>query len=388
MEELESRDPADGAKAPSSERLAGRDADIFDVTVIGGGPAGTSAAITAARAGARVLLLERGRLPRQRVCGEFISAESLALLAGLLESTAPLLLEEALRISEARLFFDGHAVPAKIDPAGASIARWDLDFALWRAAENTGMTTISEITVESIAGIGPFRISTSQAEFQARAVINASGRWSNLHSHARADSATKWIGVKGHFLEPSAHQSVDLYFFEGGYCGVQPVRLAGSSEERVNACAMVRADVARSLPEVFIRHAQLHARARQWKPLMEPVSTSPLIFHEPEPVQGEILQVGDAASFIDPFAGDGISLGLRSGALAAECLLPFFAARTSLAHAIAKYRQEYRRQLLPVYRNSSRLRSLLRLPRPIRKSVGHLLEAAPAMSRLLVRMTR
>ncbi len=57
---------------------------------------------------------------------------------------------------------------------------------------------------------------------------------------------------------------------------------------------------------------------------MEPVTTSPLVFHKPEPLQNAMLQVGDAAAFVDPFIGDGISLALRSGALAAECLSPFF----------------------------------------------------------------
>ncbi len=53
---------------------------MYDLTVIGGGPAGSCAAITAHRAGASVLLLERGRFPRHKVCGEFVSAEALGLL--------------------------------------------------------------------------------------------------------------------------------------------------------------------------------------------------------------------------------------------------------------------------------------------------------------------
>src|ERR1700757_868098 len=110
----------------------------FDLAVIGGGPAGTSAAITAARAGARVLLLERGKLPRQRVCGEFVSAESIDLLEQLLNSS--LLLEHSLRIPEARLFFDGHAISTPVEPPAASIARLDLDLALWHAAENERVT--------------------------------------------------------------------------------------------------------------------------------------------------------------------------------------------------------------------------------------------------------
>jgi len=129
-------------------------------------------------------------------------------------------------------------------------------------------------------------------------------------------------------------------------------------------------------------------RATQWKPLMDPVSTSPLFFGVPEPVDKDILMVGDAAGFVDPFIGDGISLALRSGRLAADCLAPFLNHETSLYEATMRYRLSYRNRLLPVFENSSRLRRLLRLPGPIRRSVGHLLEATPALSRLLVRITR
>jgi flavin-dependent dehydrogenase len=364
---------------------------IFDLAVIGGGPAGTCAAITAARAGAHVLLLERGRLPRQRVCGEFVSAESLSLLAGLLASSAPALLSGTLRIPQARLFFDGHSVPVLIDPPAASIARSDLDFTLWQAAQQAGVSTRIETTLESVTGSSPFTLRTQAEEFHARAVINASGRWSNLRpagSDRVPHHKEKWLGLKTHFFERSSHPSVDLYFFEGGYCGVQPVELAGSQESRINVCAMVRSDMARSFPEVFALHAGLSARASKWQRLMEPLSTSPLIFREPEPVHNGVLVVGDAAVFVDPFIGDGISLALRSGALAAECLLPFFKSEISLAEAALQYEREYRNGLLPVFRNSSLLRRLLRLPRPLRKSVGHLLEMTPALSRLLVRITR
>jgi flavin-dependent dehydrogenase len=365
----------------------------FDLVVIGAGPAGTCAAITAARAGAHVLLLERGRLPRQRVCGEFVSAESLDLLAGLLQRTAPDLLRGALRIPEARLFFDGQTISAEVTPPAASIARCDLDATLWLAAEDAGVTARSETAVENIAGNGHFLLSTSAGEIHSQAVINATGRWSNLGSKRSLtdqNPGDKWLGVKGHFSESSPHPSVDLYFFEGGYCGVQPVALAGADtgEQRINACAVVRSDIARSLPEVFARHPQLNERAGSWEPLIEPVSTSPLIFREPEPVEDGILMAGDAAGFVDPFVGDGISLALRSGALAAECLLPFFQAQTSLTEATLRYSEAYRRRLLRVFRSSSIMRRLLRLPRPIRRSVGHLLEASPALSRLLVRLTR
>jgi flavin-dependent dehydrogenase len=85
----------------------------FDLAVIGGGPAGASAAITAARAGASVLLLERGKLARQRVCGEFVSAASLTLQGDLLNS--PGLLEQALRPKPA--FFVDHVATIQSTPS-------------------------------------------------------------------------------------------------------------------------------------------------------------------------------------------------------------------------------------------------------------------------------
>src|SRR5437870_3338327 len=261
---------------------------MFDLIVVGGGPAGSAAAITAVRGGARVLVLERGRFPRHKVCGEF----------------------------------------------------------------------------------------------ESRAVINASGRWSILNG-TTAVAEQKWVGLKAHFAESSPEASVDLYFFDGGYCGVQPV-----ARGRVNACAMVRADVASTLDEVFEQHGALRKRSRSWKLLIDPVSTSPLIFREPQPEREGILLAGDAAGFVDPFAGDGISLALRSGAMAAKCLTPFFAGETSLGQANQQYRSAYQRSLLPVFRASSQLRRLLTLPRPARRPLLLVLEKSPKIAEYLVRRTR
>src|ERR1700730_10949768 len=112
---------------------------VFDLIVIGGGPAGAATAITAARGGARVLLFERGRFPRHKVCGEFVSSESLALLSGLLISEHAALLGNAIRIPRARIFLDGRTLETPLAPPAASIARLDLDAALWESAEKCGV---------------------------------------------------------------------------------------------------------------------------------------------------------------------------------------------------------------------------------------------------------
>lgn len=363
----------------------------FDLIVIGGGPAGCAASITAARDGLRVLQLERRRFPRHKVCGEFVSAESLELLRHLIRQEHAHLVNDSPRIPCTRIFVDGAELAGGIAPAAASITRFDLDYALWNSAIQSGIDARENCPVQSVVGSGPFVVTTGKETFEAEAVINATGRWSNLTSPAvrACISDQRWIGVKAHFREPSPSHSTDLYFFEGGYCGIQPVSSPQNGcGTAVNACAMVRADVATTLPEVFGAHRALLERSQQWTLTMEPVTTSPLVFHEPELVQGGMLQAGDSATFVDPFIGDGISLALRSGALAAESLSPFFKNECSLQQAMSAYRDVYQRRLARVFRNSSRLRRLLQWPSVVRRPALSLLQRTPAITNMLVRMTR
>jgi flavin-dependent dehydrogenase len=364
---------------------------LYDLIIIGGGPAGSSAAITAARAGARVLLLERGKFPRQKVCGEFTSAESLGLLGNLLTDPDHALFKHAPRISRARVFLDDRVMETPINPAAASIARYELDAALWDSAQKFGVDARSEVTVQAIDGYGPFLIQTNAGAFDSRALINATGRWSNLTSDPTFRTPSpKWIGLKAHFH--AGHEtpldSTDLYFFDGGYCGVQAVCVTNDVSARINACAMVRADVASTIFEVFEQHPWLQERAASWQLCSDPVATSPLIFRKPTPVRHNTLMVGDAAGFVDPFVGDGISLALRSGALAAESLKPFLSGEQDLATAVANYRAEYNRTLAPIFRASSALRRMLRLPSTVRRPLISLVNANPRIARFLVVATR
>ncbi len=353
----------------------------YDIVVIGGGPAGTAAAITAARAGARVLLLEGGCLPRQKVCGEFVSAEGVDTLRGLEADLADRLLAGAPRIGCSRIFVDGQCVEVPIEPEAASITRWELDGALWKAAEAAGAECRQQTKVTTIEPTGNGFTVTGTAEgdgatpVAARSVIDASGRWSRLRETPKPPPAgRRHIGLKGHFRAAEAGRpTVDLYFFRGGYCGVQPI-----SEGRVNACAMVRADVAASLEEVLALHPALAERSCGWQPVGEAVATSPLVFGKPRPVRGGMMCAGDAAGFVDPFVGDGITLALRGGSLAAEA---------ALRHDAEWYAREYRARLQPVFGNASWLRRVLALPAMVRRPIVSALRA-PFIGRAIVNATR
>jgi flavin-dependent dehydrogenase len=356
----------------------------LDLAIIGGGPAGASAAITATRAGARVALFEARDFPRHKVCGEFVSAESLDLLAELLRDTpgAASVWASAPVIERMRLLFGERKIEVEVSPAGLSITRFDLDALLWDAAQRAGVEAHSNCEVTACGGEGPFSLQTSFGSYSAQAVVVAAGRWSQFTDDRTLPPGPKWIGVKAHFCERDPKPSIDLYFFEGGYCGVQPV-----AANVVNACAMVRADCATSLRDVFKLHPTLAERTAGWQAATQPLSTAPLVYRKPQPVRDNMMFVGDAAAFIDPFAGDGISIALRSGRVAAECLSEFLLGRNSVMKAIAAYQREYTEQFAPLVAAAARVRSLFSLPAIAKPAVFEMLRL-PGLIPYLIRKTR
>jgi flavin-dependent dehydrogenase len=355
----------------------------FDIAIIGGGPAGASAAITAVRLGNRVGLFEARDFPRHKVCGEFLSAESLELLADLLQDlpSASVVFREAPVIGRTRLFFGSRMIEAPVSPPALSISRYDLDALLWDAALRAGVKAYSNCEV-GCEGDGPFALAASCGNWTAKSVIIAAGRWSQFTRDRTPPPGPKWIGVKAHFREAGAALSTDLYFFDQGYCGVQPV-----APDTVNACAMVRSDQAKTLEEVLELHPALGKRAAGWRPLMPPVTTAPLLHLPPQPAHGNMVFAGDAATFIDPFAGDGISIALRSGRIAAQCLSDFLARRVGLSDAVESYRREYMAQFSPLFAAAARIRSLFGLPAPAKPLVFELLRL-PGALQYLIRKTR
>lgn len=352
----------------------------YDLIIAGGGPAGSACAITAARSEARVLLLEKDVLPRQKVCGEFVSAESLGLLATLLGKNE---FPEQPQISAARIFLNSKTISLPVSPSARSIPRFDLDKALLDSARSAGVSVAENVTVQKVEQGAPalFCVETKSKVFTGRAVVNATGRWSQLTGE-RPEDTTRWIGVKAHFREHAPPPSVDLYFFEGGYCGVQPV-----ADNAVNAAAMVRADAATSMEQVLAAHPELWRRSRSWEQLFPTITTSPLYFRAPLTEDRGVMLAGDAAAFIDPFAGDGISLALQSGRLAADSLAGMWQQSLPLDEAHLRYRTEYHRRFVPAFRNAARLRAFLSFPPWIKSGVLALLEHRP-VAEFVVRRTR
>jgi len=341
---------------------------VFDLAVIGAGPAGSAAAITAARNGLKVLEVEAGSFPRHRVCGEFISAEAIDLLRSLLPPADMALLEAAARISEVHLHADGKTARLPLHRPALSLSRAQLDFSLWKSAQGLSATCHEKCRVKAIVKDGSeFRLLTDDRDVRARAVVNCSGRWSELSVpvERQTNSDKKWIGLKGHFYEPDPPSNCDLYFFPSGYCGV--LALDSGKDGIVNAAAMVRADIARSFEELLPLQPALQQRMRSWRPVFPPVTTSPLLFRLSQTSHESVLLAGDAAGFIDPFTGDGISLAIQGGIAAATAIHAYLRGTVTLQQAIDGYDRWYRSNLLPAFSSARRLRRLQKFPRFMRR---------------------
>jgi len=247
------------------------------------------------------------------------------------------------------MFADGNCVSFELDSPAWSIPRRDLDYSLWQAAAGAGVEC-RQAVVEHIANDNSaLRLEVAgEPKVIAAKVVNATGRWSNLRRPAA--NGPRWIGIKAYFSGEDAPPSADIYFFRGGYCGVQPV-----SSKEVNASAMVRADVATTMEQVFSAHPDLWLRSRSWERTTEVMTTSPLIHAVPEPVTNGVLNAGDSACFIDPFVGDGISLALRSGALAAQ------------ATSAEQYASEYMRRFARAIRAAALFRRVAHAPRAVHR---------------------
>jgi menaquinone-9 beta-reductase len=345
---------------------------MYDLVVIGGGPAGCAAAITAVRAGADVLLLEAGDYPRQKVCGEFISPDACRLLRNLIGEFLPL--ARCPRISRARIYIDNQVLETEIHPAALSVARFELDAALWAAAACAGVETRLQTAVEEVEGTAPYHVRTRTERLLATSVINASGRWSKLNAQPQVASCAA-IGIKAHFRESEPASTVDLYFFPGGYCGVSPVIGGDGSDACVlNVSAMVDRRKGASFADVFSRNHDLWRRSRGWHPVTQTITTYPLSFRKPFPLDGKILLAGDSAGFIDPFVGDGIAVALHTGVMASQALAPFWQGERTLTGAAEEYRREYEAHIAPCFRVAARIRRLLSLPRVLRWPLTRLVQ--------------
>ena len=201
--------------------------DHCEVAIVGGGLAGSLAAIHLAKAGFDVVLFEKSLTATDRVCGEFLSYESLPLLREV--GIDPIALG-GKEITGFRLHGPTQTVSTRLPRRAIGISRMKLDEAMLQAATDAGADVRRGVRVADILeGLddfgGSILVSTTAGETRCERLVVATGKSDFRALNERVGRDDSYVGFKMHVkLKPSCYaklgSSCDLFVFEGGYGGL------------------------------------------------------------------------------------------------------------------------------------------------------------------------
>lgn len=387
--------------------------DNYDVLIVGGGPAGASAAIRLALTGARVLLCEQKKFPREKLCGEFISPECFSHFAALGVADR-MRAAGGVWLSETVFYARGGShlsVPSEwfgATRAGAyGLSRAEMDARLLSRAREAGVEVLEEtqamcLLLEKgrVRGAYLKRAAGETQEVRAAVTIDATGRARALarrieKSKPQAGRRPRLVAFKTHLKDArGAPGHCEIYVYKGGYGGLnsvegglsnlcfiaaaQDVRAAGNDAERVM----------REIVQTNRRAAWTLERAHAAAPWLA-VSLEGFGGRSLVPATG-LLAIGDAASFIDPFTGSGMLMALESGELAAAAItraLPRVYEERAFEALAADYQTLYRSKFNARLRVCAWLRRAAFIPR-LAEAVIATLSHSERVRKRLARATR
>jgi flavin-dependent dehydrogenase len=303
---------------------------MIDVLIAGAGPAGAVAATVLARGGARVLVLERARFPRHKLCGDTLNPGALAILdrLGLAHVTAGALPLDGMIVTGDA----GVSVIGRYDAfQGRSLSRRYLDQALADAAAGAGAQIDEEVLVQgplldgsdaapTVAGLLIKGRDGRALQVRARMVIAADGRYSRVGRALRlshsAPHPRRWA-IGAYFSGVTGLTRLgEMHVRRTHYLGVAPL-----PDGIANACVVSPRLPGGSLADV-LRHAlladpMLRERFADARMEGDPMCLGPLAIDCPTAGAPGLLLAGDAAGFVDPMTGDGLRFAFRGAELAA-----------------------------------------------------------------------
>lgn len=310
------------------------DDDMYDVAVVGGGPAGASSAYYAAKLGLKTILFEKQTYPREKPCGGALSERSVPLLGPHAVRAINCHMEELHLYAPSFKRFVSSPLP------GRFVIRREFDHAMAKDAREAGIelkeyTPVKTIRPPASPSAGNYTIISVESSIKARYVILATGSQYNLlikqlkirekwgkdylamcmvsetpidnEILASTDFAGKVLGI----FFGAVPNGYGWYFVKEGYVNIG-----------VGATAMLVKDIG-----IKNAYTNFVKNLKEKKLLPEELElTNPCAFPLPfkktaeKTVFGNVLLVGDSAGFVSPVTGEGLYYSLRGGQLAAEAI--------------------------------------------------------------------
>ena len=310
----------------------------FDIGIIGAGPAGSSAAISLARKGYSVVLVDKSIFPRSKLCGDFLNPISWPLFErlGVAEELLSLEHEEITGFRISCFTGEEASFPFPHDRGqslyGLGLNRLYLDHLLLKRAEREGTTVLEGKRVRDLRNEGgqwtitladPWGDETLHSAF----LIGADGRNSLVAERLGLAGPRKktgsFLGFQLHLRGVQGmNGQVQIHLFPGGYAG-----LAGVGGGITNLCFALEKQRAKDdssiesiLENCLYQNPHLKDALKESQRASETQSTYPVHTPRRRSSGDGFVLLGDAAYAPEPVTGEGVYFALKSANLASEVI--------------------------------------------------------------------
>ncbi len=358
----------------------------YDVVIVGAGPAGCACAYMLRDSGLSVAVIDKATFPRDKICGDALSADvanqfgwmDMDLLKEFNAFTRKLSSNGIRFVSPNQKIIEIECSNDSRPGDGAYTAK-RIDFDNFFFEQIKKIACIDIYQNQKLVNIkhqeDSIHLETHEIVFEAAMAIGADGAHSIVNKQLTDNKFEKnhyCIGLRQYYENVSgfhAENHIELHFYKDvlpGYFWIFPlpnnqanvgIGILSSQAIRKNI------NLKRTFEDIIRNHPNVKDRFTNAKPLEEPKGYGLPIGSKKRPISGDrFLLLGDAASLIDPFSGEGIANAIRSGRIAAQHIINTFDRKEFGANFNKEYDAAIYRKMWHELRLSRSLQKLLKYP--------------------------
>lgn len=332
----------------------------WNVVVVGAGPAGSVAAWSIAQTGASVLLIDRSIFPRPKVCGCCLGPIGISVL----QEMDLLHHLERTELHYVEIVAAGRAFQLPL-PRTITLSRESLDLCLLKAAEKAGAVILPGHTARIRDSRVWLNLPGEPRELKCTAIVDARGL---QHAATTRSNPNALVGL-GTTTQSSAplvrSATLRMVTHQSGYLGVAPL-----PDGRFAIAAAVRAGAIRNAgsKSSVLRDLLTRAGVTNVNQVASAMRGVPQLRTRHVPQQGPVFRVGDAARFVEPITGEGMSWAMTSGRAVADPITRYLDDPT----APPQWPAQHARLLRHSFTRCAAVSALVHHPRALRMALAAL----------------